>query len=144
MPTLKGTEVSLSYVQCFLYLVSSINVSIFHITWLDTFWTDFPFNKIKRNLSCRKKTKFDKEDNMSIATSPNPAFLVINTKFRKDATVQLAGNELYKLPSILPPKLLKTSRATGQARSKVSASRQVMKPRYGLGCHLELGWKSEI
>ena len=39
--TLKGTEVSLSYAQCFLYLVSSsINVSIFHITWLDTFWTD--------------------------------------------------------------------------------------------------------
>ena len=38
--TLKGTEVSLSYVQCFLYLASSsINVSIFHITWLDTFWT---------------------------------------------------------------------------------------------------------
>ena len=30
--TLKGTEASLSYVQCFLYLVSSsINVSIFHI-----------------------------------------------------------------------------------------------------------------
>ena len=27
--------------QCFLYLVSSsINVSSFHITWLDTFWTD--------------------------------------------------------------------------------------------------------
>ena len=41
MPALKGTEVSLSYVQCFLYLVSSsINVSIFHIAWLDTFWTD--------------------------------------------------------------------------------------------------------
>ena len=41
VPTLKGSEVSLSYVQCFLYLVSSsINVSIFHITWLDTFWTD--------------------------------------------------------------------------------------------------------
>ena len=37
VPTLKGTEASLSYVQCFLYLVSSsINVSIFHITWLDT------------------------------------------------------------------------------------------------------------
>ena len=31
---LKGTEVSLSYVQCFLYLTSSsINVSIFHIIW---------------------------------------------------------------------------------------------------------------
>ena len=40
-PTLKGTEVSLSCVQCFLSLLSSsINVSIFHITWLDTFWTD--------------------------------------------------------------------------------------------------------
>ena len=39
--TLKETEASLSYVQCFLYLISSsINVSIFHSTWLDTFWTD--------------------------------------------------------------------------------------------------------
>ena len=37
----KGTEVSLSDVQCFLYLVSSsIKVSIFPITRLDTFWTD--------------------------------------------------------------------------------------------------------
>ena len=35
VPTLKGTEASLSYVQCFLYLVSSsINVCIFHITWI--------------------------------------------------------------------------------------------------------------
>ena len=43
-PTLKGTEVSLSCVQCFLYLLSSsINVSIFHITWLDTFWTDLVY-----------------------------------------------------------------------------------------------------
>ena len=41
MPTLKGTETSLSYAQCFLYLTSSsINVPIFHITCLDTFWTD--------------------------------------------------------------------------------------------------------
>ena len=39
-PALKGTEASLSHVQCFLYLVSSsVNVSIFHRTWLDTFWT---------------------------------------------------------------------------------------------------------
>ena len=38
---LKGTEASLSHVQCFLYLVSSsINVFVFHMTWLDTFWTD--------------------------------------------------------------------------------------------------------
>ena len=34
-------DASLSYVQCFLYLVSSsINVFVSHITWLDTFWTD--------------------------------------------------------------------------------------------------------
>ena len=33
VPTLKGTKVSLSCVQCFLYLVSSsINVCIFHVT----------------------------------------------------------------------------------------------------------------
>ena len=39
VPTLKGTEVSSSYVQCFLYLVSSsVSVSTFYITWLDTFW----------------------------------------------------------------------------------------------------------
>ena len=37
VPTLKGTEVSLSYVQCFLYLVSSISVSIFYTTWLGYF-----------------------------------------------------------------------------------------------------------
>ena len=44
MPTLKGSKASLSYVQCFLYLVcSSINVSIFHITWLDTFGTDLVY-----------------------------------------------------------------------------------------------------
>ena len=42
VPTLKGTEASLSYVQCFWYLVPfSTNVSILHITWLVTFWTDF-------------------------------------------------------------------------------------------------------
>ena len=44
MPALKGTEVSLSYVQCFLYLVSSLtNVFIFHSTWFDTFCTDLIF-----------------------------------------------------------------------------------------------------
>ena len=38
VPTLKGTEASLSYVQCFLHRVSSLSESILHITWLDTFW----------------------------------------------------------------------------------------------------------
>ena len=41
---LNGTEESLSYVQCFSYLVSSVNVSSFHMTWLDTFWTDLIFH----------------------------------------------------------------------------------------------------
>ena len=43
LPTLKEAEVSLIYVQWFLYHVhvpSSINVSIFHNPWLDTFWRD--------------------------------------------------------------------------------------------------------
>ena len=41
MPTLKGTEASLSYVHCFLYLVSSsVHVPIFRSMWMDTFWTD--------------------------------------------------------------------------------------------------------
>ena len=40
VPTTKGTEASLSYVQWFLYFASSsVNISIFHSTWLDTFWT---------------------------------------------------------------------------------------------------------
>ena len=41
VPTLKGTEVSLSCVQCFLYLISySVNVSIFQGICLDTLWKD--------------------------------------------------------------------------------------------------------
>ena len=47
VPTLKGTEALLSYVQCFLYLVSSpINVSIFHTAWLDNFWTDLVIHEL--------------------------------------------------------------------------------------------------
>ena len=42
VPTLKRIEVLSSYVQCFMYLVSSsINVSTFHIMWLDILWTGF-------------------------------------------------------------------------------------------------------
>ena len=41
MPALMGTEASLSFVKCVLYLVSSsINVSVFYITWLDIIWTE--------------------------------------------------------------------------------------------------------
>ena len=49
VPTLNATEASLSCVQCFLYLVSSSkNVSSFHSTWLDTFWTDSYFSSLRR------------------------------------------------------------------------------------------------
>ena len=37
--SVKGAEASLSCVQCFI-LSSSVDVSIFHITWLGSFWTD--------------------------------------------------------------------------------------------------------
>ena len=48
VPALKGTEASLSCVQCFLCLVSSpINASIFHITWLDTFWIELIYPKVE-------------------------------------------------------------------------------------------------
>lgn len=41
MPTSEGTEVSLSYVHCFLYIVSCLrNISLFHSAWLGTFQTD--------------------------------------------------------------------------------------------------------
>ena len=47
VPTLKGTEASFSYVRWFLYLVfCSINVSLFHSTWLDIFWTDVTYSYI--------------------------------------------------------------------------------------------------
>ena len=47
VPTVKGSEMSLSYVQCFLYLVpSSVNVSIFHSVWMDTFWTGLVLNSL--------------------------------------------------------------------------------------------------
>ena len=60
VPTLKGTEVSLSYVQRFLYLVpSSVSISIFHITWLETFWTDLIYanilNKLQMTVNVFKK-----------------------------------------------------------------------------------------
>ena len=46
VPTSKGTEASLSCVQCFLYVVSSsVTVSIFHIIRLDTFWTGLIFKQ---------------------------------------------------------------------------------------------------
>ena len=53
VPTLKGTGASLSYVKYFLYLLSSsINVSIFQITWLDTCWTDLIIPSLLSQLEC--------------------------------------------------------------------------------------------
>ena len=57
VPMLKGTEVSLSCVQCSLYLVSSsINVSIFHITGLGTVWTNLVLSSINNNVGKQKLT----------------------------------------------------------------------------------------
>ena len=57
VPTLVGTEASLSYVQCSLYLVSSsVSVSVFHSTWMGTFWTYLE----------RKKQKQKTTDNYSL------------------------------------------------------------------------------
>ena len=39
VPTLKETEVSSSFAQCFLYLLQQTSL-FFPITWLNTFWTD--------------------------------------------------------------------------------------------------------
>ena len=53
VPTLKGTEESLSYVQCFLYLVSSsVNGSIFYITWLDPVWTNLIYVCVQSDTVC--------------------------------------------------------------------------------------------
>lgn len=92
-----------------------------------------------------KKSKFGREDHMSIATSPNSEFLLINTKFWKDGNVQLAWNELYKLVSISAPKLLKTSKAAGPGQGTVVPADAVTCGRgQGLGCHSELGGEPGI
>ena len=57
-PTLKGTEASFPCVKCFLYLVSSSrNVSIFHVTWLGTFWTDQVWFPFQLNYKCFRNVK---------------------------------------------------------------------------------------
>ena len=57
VPTLKETEASLSYVQSLLYLVSSsINVSIFYITWLDNFWMELAHCHLKKSPSLHQET----------------------------------------------------------------------------------------
>ena len=40
MPPLKGTQRGVIVLYTMFLVSSSINVSIFHSTWLDTFWTD--------------------------------------------------------------------------------------------------------
>ena len=55
VPTWKWTEASLSCVQCFLYLVSSsVNVSVSHSTWLDTFWTDLVWGSMVQSINVLK------------------------------------------------------------------------------------------
>ena len=86
---LKGTEASLSYVQCVLHLISSsINVYIFHITWLDTFW-------IYIYISEWKRVKFSNGDKIQIFQKFWAAFLLTiktlwgNWQFSRDFTQRM-------------------------------------------------------
>ena len=82
MPTLEGTEASLSHIQCFLYLVSSsTNVSVFHITWLDTFWTDLTYCTGWNSFTVRK-----------------PARRHLHQVIR--ANVNINETELYHIPAV--------------------------------------------
>ena len=52
-------EASLPCVQCFLYLVSfSVNVSIFHVTWMDTLWTDLYISRLRNSLLLSKNKNY--------------------------------------------------------------------------------------
>ena len=58
MPTLKGTEMSWSYIQGFFHFVSSpVHVFIFHITWLDTLWIDLVYIAHRHSLHCGDKQR---------------------------------------------------------------------------------------
>ena len=86
MPSLKGTEVSLFYAQCFLYLISSsINVSIFHITWLDTFWTDLLRTHIYKDIPINTYLSFSiifRVLNFNILKELQSSFLLRKVKFK--------------------------------------------------------------
>ena len=56
----EGPEESLSCVQCFLYLVSSsINVSIFDVTWLNTYMCAYIYTHI---LYIYRERDFEKKE----------------------------------------------------------------------------------
>ena len=68
----KETEASLSYVQCFLYLVSSsINVSICHITWLDTCY----YNMKQRSQQLESISFLLHKDLFNLDSNNSPCFL---------------------------------------------------------------------
>ena len=89
MPTLKGTEALLCYVQCFLYQVSSsINVSILHSTWLDTLWTDQFFIYVYSQIFCQLKI-FKEDARMLVRLEHHiftrfPMWLVSNSLSHKE------------------------------------------------------------
>ena len=75
--TLKGTEASLSCVLCFLYLVSSsVNVSVFHSTWLTTFWTDLIYAFTDACFCCRKIEKYQSQVILWVQLFWKIAFLI--------------------------------------------------------------------
>lgn len=66
----------------------------------DRYLNSFPV-KMKINLSCRKKTKFGKEDCLSTATSPNSVFSSYKYKVLESWKCAVGWNELFELVSIL-------------------------------------------
>ena len=78
VPTWKRTEVPLSYIQCLLYLVSSsINISIFCITWLDIFWTGLIYIKSK-GMSRYTMVTLIRKGHMTILISDVAIFMARN------------------------------------------------------------------
>ena len=61
VPILKGTEAPLSYVHS-LCLLSSVNVSVFHITWLDVYQLDgrdpFTMSTYIKSTQCTPKISY--------------------------------------------------------------------------------------
>ena len=111
LPTLKGTEASLSYLQCFLYLVCSlINVSVFHSVWLDIFWTDLIYalhllypiihQRALRFFTCLGYCKYCCNEHISIYIYTNKSFQNLGYILRRRIAVAYSRSTLNFLRNL--------------------------------------------
>ena len=111
LPTLKGTEASLSYLQCFLYLVCSlINVSVFHSVWLDIFWTDLIYaphllypiihQRALRFFTCFGYCKYCCNEHISIYIYTNKSFQNLGYILRRRIAVAYGRSTLNFLMNL--------------------------------------------